>query len=217
MSDSKVFSKINLREAYTQIELDEESRKLTSFITEEGVYHFNRLIYGINDAGDIFQQCLQSKICDIRGVKCISDDIVVYSKDVEEHKKILEKLFNRLKENGFKVNGDKCLIGQSSISFFGIVLSANGIKPDPKKVECLSNANPPQNVSELKSFLGLCTYMSRFIENYSQKTTPLRQLLKKDSKYIWNDEHQKSFDLLKSELTSNTVVSFFSPHKPSTV
>ena len=217
IGDSDVFSKIDLKEAYTQIELDDESKKLTSFISEDGVYNFNRLIYGIHDAGDIFQLCLESKISDIPGIKCISDDIIVYSKGIENHKRILETLFKRLNENGFKVNGKKCIIAQSSISFFGIVLSKNGIKPDPKKVECLSNANPPQNVSELKSFLGLCTYMSRFIENYSHKTTPLRELLKKNSKFIWTERQQNSFNQLKAELTSDTVVSFFDPHKPITV
>ena len=216
IGDSKVFSKIDLKEAYTQIELDDESRKLTSFITDEGVYQFNRLIYGINDAGDIFQQCLQSKISDLHGVKCISDDIIVYSKDINEHKEILSKLFERLQENGFKVNGNKCLIGQNSVSFFGIILSADGIHPDPEKVKCLSNANPPTTVSELKSFLGLCTYMSRFIQNYSEKTTPLRELVKKDVKFVWTDRQENAFQLLKSELSSNTVVSFFDPRKPIT-
>ncbi|XP_057296211.1 uncharacterized protein K02A2.6-like [Hydractinia symbiolongicarpus] len=147
IGDSNVFSKIYLREAYAQIELDEESSKLTSFITEEGVYKFNRLIYGINDAGDIFQQCLQSKISDLHGVKCISDDIIVYSKNIHEHKALLSKLFKRLKAHGFKVNGSKCLIGKSTISFFGIIISSSGIRPDPEKVQYLSNANAPTNLS----------------------------------------------------------------------
>ncbi|XP_057292617.1 uncharacterized protein K02A2.6-like [Hydractinia symbiolongicarpus] len=187
IGDSNVFSKIDLRLAYTQIELDEQSSELTSFITDEGVYKFNR---------------------------CISDGIIVYSKNIHKHKELLSKLFQRLKVHGFKVNGSKCLIGKSTISFFGIILSSSGIGPE--KVRCLSNANAPTNVSELKSCLGLCTYMS-FIQNFSEKTTPLRELVKKDVKFTWTYRHEQAFQMLKSELTSNTVLTFFDPRKPITL
>ena len=159
MSDAKVFSKIDLREAYTQIELHEQSRHLTNFVTEHGVYRFTRLIDGINTAGDVFQKCLNSKISDLKGVKSIVDDIIVYGKDETEHKQNLTNLFNRLREHGFKVNGQKCIIGKPSISFFGIVVTDQGVKPDPEKVKCLANASAPTSKAELQSFLGLCTFL----------------------------------------------------------
>ena len=84
--------------------------------------------------------------------------------------KILKRLFYRLQKYGFKINGPKCILGKSIISFFGIILSAEGVKPDLDKVDCLYNAPALLNQGELKSLLDLCTFMSRFIPNYSEKT-----------------------------------------------
>jgi len=172
MSDAKVFSKIDLKEAYTQIELHEQSRHLTNFVTEHGVYRFTRLIYGINTAGDIFQKCLNSKISDLKGVKCIVDDIIVHGKDENKHKQNLANLFNCLREHGFKVNAPKCIIGKHSVSFFRIIAD-HGVKPDPEKVKCLANASAPTNKAELQSFLGLCTFLSRFIPCFFRKNHQL--------------------------------------------
>ena len=208
MSAATIFSNIYLREAYTQIELSENSKRLTNFISEDGIYRFSRLIYGTNDAGDIFQRCLQSKISDLKGVNCISDDIIVYGKCKEDHNENLKKLFYRLQKYGFKINGSKCILGKSSISFFGVILSAEGVKPDPDKVDCLYNAPAPVNQGELKSFLGLCTFMSLFIPNYSDKTAPLRELIKKNVQFKWGESQENAFKVLKTELSCNSVVSY---------
>ena len=108
-------------------------------------------------------------------------------------------------------------IGRSSVSFFGLILSDDGILPYPENVACLSNANAPTTVSELKSFLGLCTYMSRFIQKFSEKPSLLCELTKKNSKFIWTEHREYAFNLLKTELTTESVVSFFEPRKLSTV
>ena len=105
-------------------------------------------------------------------------------------------------------------MGKSSISFFGVILSAEGVKPDPDKVYCLYNAPAPANQGELKSFLGLCTFMSRFIPNYSDKTAPLRELIKKNVQFKWGESQENAFKVLKTELSCNSVVSYFNPDKP---
>ena len=94
-----------VKDAYTQITLSENSRKFTNFITDSGIYRFKRLIYGISDAGDIFQQCLQSKIEHLPGISCIADDILIYSNDMAQHREHLENLFKL--RNGFKINAKK--------------------------------------------------------------------------------------------------------------
>ena len=91
------------------------------------------------------------------------------------------------------------------------------MKPDPDKVECLRNAEAPHNQNELKSFLGLCTFMSRFIPNYSEKTAPLRLLIKKNTPFRWTSNQENAFELLKSELTSDSVVAYFDPDRPCTL
>ena len=137
LNGSTIFSKIDLRDAYTKITLSEKSRKLTNFITDDGTFRFRRLIYGISDARDAFQQCLQSKVGNLPGVSCIADDILVYSKDMKQHRVHLKSLFQKLLINGFKINAKKCLIGKRSLPFYGVIFSENGISPDPEKLKAL--------------------------------------------------------------------------------
>ena len=179
MSGSTIFSKIDLKEAYTQVELDEESRSITNFHTENGIYRYKRLCYGLNNSFEKFQKGIAMHLDNMPNVKFISDDIIVYNKNIKEHLTTLEQLFNKIKDINVKINKSKCIFAQAEISFFGIVLSEKGIKADPKKIESLLQAKPPKNTKELRSFLGLCTYMSKFIEHFSEKTKCLRELLQK--------------------------------------
>ena len=117
MSGCKFFSKIDLKNAYTQIELSEEARKLTNFITEEGIKRYTRLIYGISNASEIFQRCLEQTLGGIESVRFISDDTIVFSKTLDEHFKCLENLFNRLTECGLTINKSKCEFLKTEIKF----------------------------------------------------------------------------------------------------
>ena len=141
----------------------------------------------------------------------VSDDIIIYSKSVKDHVQTLEILFRKIKELGLKLNQNKCVFLKESLSFFGIIITSNGIKPDPSKTENIKNAKRPSNVQELRSFLGLISYVSRFIPNFSEKTAPLRKLLKNDVKFVWNSEQQKAFNILKKELIGEKVLKYFDP------
>lgn len=207
MHGSKIFSKIDMKAAYTQIMLEEESRKLTNFHTSFGIKRFKRLCYGINNAFEVFQRSLDQTIGKLRNVKCISDDIIVYNKNYDEHLETLKELFTKIKELGLCLNKRKCVFMKESISFFGVVISSEGVKPDPEKIQSLVEASHPTCVTELRSFLGLLTCLSRFIDNFSSKTAPLRLLLKKGTKFIWGAEQQKAFDELKDK-----VLSFHDPN-----
>ena len=126
-------------------------------------------------------------------------------------------MFIRLQKYGFKVNAQKCLLGKSSVSFFGVIISDEGIKPDPEKIKCLVNSPPPSSKAELQSFLGLCTFLSRFIPKFSKKNADLRTLLKNKVPYQWGKKQENAFNALKQEITSETVVSYFDPEKPCTL
>ena len=212
MNGSKVFSKIDMKEAYTQIVLDEESRKITNFHTAGGIKRFKRLCYGINNAFEIFQRALDDSIGNIPNVKCISDDILIYTSNKAEHMQTLKTLFDKIKKLGLKLNKNKCVFLKSSLSFFGVIISENGVQPDPNKIESIKTAQHPNNIQELRSFLGLITYVSKFIKNFSEKTAPLRKLLRKDCNFSWNKEQDDAFELLKGELCSDTILTFYNPN-----
>ena len=127
------------------------------------------------------------------GVKNITDDMLVFGSTQEEHDTDVIRFLERCLEIDLHLNPDKIKINCKSVSFFGMVLTADGIKPDPKKVETIKKWPIPQNVTELQSFLGSVNYLSQFIAGLSQLRKPLQALVKKKSEFVWTAVHDKSF------------------------
>jgi hypothetical protein len=125
----------------------------------------------------------------------------------------LERLFIRLHERNLTLNKSKCEFNKDKLEFDGHIFGTQGISPDPKKVAAIKNAPVPKDVGEVRSFLAMTNYVGRFIPNYSTITEPLRRLTKQDTKWHWSTEQQRSFEKLKSELTTDRVMAYFDPNK----
>lgn len=149
----------------------------------------------------------------LRGVRNISDDIIVFGENQLEHDKNLEAVFKRLSERNLTLNKDKCEFNKSQLEFYGYVFSANGISADSQKVDAIKIAEIPKNVSEVRSFLGMTNYVGRFITNYSTITAPLRDLTKYNVNLEWVKNQQESFEILKRDLTSDKVMAYFDATK----
>lgn len=168
LNGASIFSKIDLKAGYHQLELHSDSRNITTFSTHCGLFRYKRLSMGVNSAAETFQHTIQTLLADINGVKNVSDDIIIYGRNRTDHEAALEKTLRRLHESGLTVNKEKCRFRQQEIKFFGFVFSADGLKPDPEKVRALQESHPPKNASEVRSLLGMAQYSSRFI----RKTSP---------------------------------------------
>ena len=200
MTGACVFSKLDLRAGYHQTELEEESRSFTTFCTHEGLYRYKRLPFGISSASEIFQNVLQQSLQGLHGVRNIADDLIVWGKSQEEHDRNLEALFQRLDAKGLTLNGDKCEYNQPSLWFYGYSLSKDGRSADPKKVEAIVKTTTPQNVAQLRSFLGLANYCARFIKDFATLSAPLNELTKKSTKWQWTVIDQQAFEKIKTAL-----------------
>ena len=211
LNGSTVFSKLDLSSAYHQLELDEDSRYITTFTTHVGLRRYKRLLFGVNAASEIFQNAIADLLSDIPGVKNVSDDIIVHAENQADHDTSLHLTLKRLESRGVKLNPEKCQISMRELVFFGHVFSGEGIKPDPQKITAIVNTQTPQSVSEIRSFLGMTQYVARFIPNYSQMTEPLRLLTKKDQPWMWGKPEETAFNTLKQALTSADVVAYFDP------
>ena len=209
-----VFSKLDLRWGYHQIELDEQSRQYTTFATHTGLYRYKRLMFGVSAAPEIYQHVIQQSLQGCPGVQNISDDIIVFGKTQQEHDHNLNTVLARIQDCGLTLNGDKCKFSVSEVTFFGYTISANGIRPTDETVTAIRNAPKPSNASEVRSFLGLVNYCSRFIPNFSTVAAPLRQLTHKGTPFTWTKLHQNAFESLKNILTSNSVMAHFDPRAP---
>ena len=149
---------------------------------------------------------IQRTLQGIPRVRNISDDIVVFGSDQGNHDRSLELTLSRLENTGLTLNREKCVFSVPELVFFGFKISANGIAPDEKKIDAVRNARPPQNAAELRSFLGLVNYCTRFIPNFATLAEPLRKLTRSDAEWAWSDAQQDAFHHLKGLLTSDCVV-----------
>ena len=155
INGSKVFSKLDLKWGYHQLELDEDSRDITTTVTHKGHYRYTRLIFGMNNAAEYYQYHIGDAIRDCAGAHNISDDIIVHGNDQAEHDLRLEGLLQTLQEKNLTLNPEKCQFRMTKITFMGYLLSERGIGPTSSNVEAVKNARRPESASEVRSFLGL--------------------------------------------------------------
>ena len=152
-----------------QVELEDASRKITNFNTDDGVYHHRRLVYGNNF--EIFQRALGQDVGRIKGVKFFTDDIILHAQSELKLLKIFRGFFDKIKLFGLYLNKYKCIIMTDVLKFFGIEISSEGISPDKNKIKVIKHSLPPINISILRSFIALCTYVSRFTDNNSERNS----------------------------------------------
>ena len=211
LNGATVFTKLDLNKGYHQLELSEESRNITTFTTHVGLRRYKRLNFGVASAAEIFQNVISETISDIPNCLNTSDDILIYGVSQADHDQTLKQVFDRLKSKNLTLNKEKCEFNKDRIEFYGFIFSRGGVSPDPKKVSALKNATAPSNVKELRSFLGLTNYVSRFIPNYSDLTKPLRDLTKKQSEWVWSSKCDKAFNVLKNYLSDDKTLHYFDP------
>ena len=213
LNGAKLFSKIDLRSGYHQLMLKPESRYITTFSTHVGLFQYKRLNFGVNSAAEVFQHTIQTLIQDIEGARNVSDDIIVFGKSQKQHDDALHKTLTVIHNSGLTVNQKKCQFNLPKIEFFGYNFSADGVSPDPKKVQALHEAKEPKNCSEVRSFLGLAQYSARFIKGFATLTQPLRDLTRKHSTWKWEEAEANSFQCVKDSLSSTAVTAYFDPTK----
>lgn len=214
VNNAELFSKLDLKNGYHQLELDEESRNITTFSTHNGIWRYKRLNFGICLAAEKFQQVISELLADIENVLNISDDIFIFGPR-EVHNKTLEQVLARLEDKGITLNLDKCCFSKSKVIFFGYEISADGIKPDPRKIEAFSKLSPPTNPTGVRSVLGMINFAARFIPNLSAITKPLRDLTTKNVKWKWGKTEQHAFMKLKESMEKHISNSYFDTNKTS--
>lgn len=178
LSGARYFSKLDAKNGFWMLKLDEASSKLTTFATPFGRYRFLRMPFGINCAPEMFHHEMY-KIFSMPGVEVYSDDVLVWGTTKAEHDCRLQEVMKRAVDNGVKFNKKKCVFGVEEVNFLGHVFNRHGIRLDKNRVDAVTNIPKPKERKELERFLGITNYLSRFIPNYANISAPLRELLKK--------------------------------------
>uniref|UniRef100_A0A8C5QJQ2 Gypsy retrotransposon integrase-like protein 1 n=1 Tax=Leptobrachium leishanense TaxID=445787 RepID=A0A8C5QJQ2_9ANUR len=240
LSGAKWFSVLDLRSGYHQIPMHPEDKEKTAFICPLGFFEFNRMPQGLTGAPATFQRLMEKTVGDMNLIEVLVylDDIIVFGKTLEEHEQRLEKVLKRLHEEGLKLSLEKCQFCLPSVTYLGHVVSAEGVSTDPRNLEAVASWPRPRNVTELRSFLGFCSYYRRFVGGFAKIVQPLNKLLQKETteegckvsdknpsalgprkaresiQGEWTSQCEGSFVKLKESLTRAPVLAYADPHKP---
>ena len=203
-----VFSKIDLRSGYHQLKIRASDIPKTAFVSRYGLYEYTVMSFGLTNAPAYFMYLMNKVFMDYldKFVVVFVDDILVFSRSEEEHEEHLRLVLQRLRENQLYAKLSKCEFWLKEVSFLGHVISEGGVSVDLGKVRDVLEWEAPQNVSEIRSFLGMAGYYRCFIEGFSKIARPMTKLLEKGSRFVWTAECQASFDELKKRLISAPVL-----------
>ena len=213
LSPYRVFSKLDFKSAFHQLELDEQSRQLTVFHAGDRLMRFKRLTMGATPASGELSRALRPILSNCKGTYVIHDDVIVAGRNKKEHDKNLAEVCRIIEQSGMTLNLEKCLIGKSEIPWWGMRISDKGVTPDPEKVKALRHASPPTSKDEVISFLCMAQSNKDFIPNLSSKTVYLRQLTKKHARFIWTEQCKREFEELCMALKNDTLLRYYNPTK----
>jgi hypothetical protein len=216
LSKAKYYTKLDIIAAFNRLRIAEGDEWLTAFRTRYGLFEYLVMPFGLANAPSTFQHFVNDVLRPFLDVFCTAylDDILIYSENLHEHKEHVRSVLNALREAGLQLDVDKCEFHQPEVTYLGYVVGVDGIRMDPKKVQAIVDWEYPNNVKDIRAFLGFANFYRRFIDGFSYLAAPLVALTKKDTKFLFNDDCQKAFDALKHAFTTAPILRHFDPDLP---
>ena len=223
LNGAKIFTSLDLKSGYWQVEMEEESKPLTAFtVGPLGFFECERMPFGLTNTPATFQRLMESCLGDLHLNWCIIylDDIIVFSETPQEHIKRLHRVFQKLASAGLKLKPSKWEFFKKKITYFGHVVSEKGIEADPKKTEAVQKWPILKTVTDVRSFLGFTNQYRKFIPKYAHVAGPLNELIlgdnskKKKKEVQWTPECQEAFEALKEYCCTTPVLAYADYKKP---
>ena len=213
---ARYFTTLDLASGYWQIALDDEAKEKSAFCTPQGLFQFTVMPFGLTNAPATFQRLMERVLAGLQWQTCLVyiDDIVLFSATIDDHLVQLQRVFDRLKDAGLKLKPKKCYLFRRKVKYLGHVVSADGIETDPDKVSAVQNWPRPQNVRDVRSFVGFCSYYRRFLPEFAAEAKPLIKLTEKQVPFQWNDEQEQAWLKMKTLLTQSPILAY--PHPGET-
>ena len=206
---------MDLRAGYWHVKLDDESSNLTTFTTPYGRYKWLRLPFGTSVSAEIFAKRLYDCVQDLSGIVCIADDLMIYGvgrtdhEATRDHDLKLEKLLQRCREVGIRLNASKMILRQKSVTFLDHVITHDGLQSDPAKIEAIKEMPSPTDVTGVQRLKGLVNYLAKFLLGLSDVMEPIRQLTRKNVPWNWSNTQEKALEKMKILVSESPVLCFY--------
>jgi hypothetical protein len=211
LGNAELFSTLDMASGYWQIEVYPEDQEKTAFSTPDGHYECLRMPFGLANSPSSFQRLMYVVLGKLRGKICLCylDDVVTWSSNnLQEHIKNLRDVFEKLREANLKLQPSKCRFMLEETNYLGHIISSQGVKVDPGKVEVIKKYPAPKNAKEIRMFLGMVGFYRRYVGKFAELSKPLVELTKKGIKFVWSDEVEESFNKLRQSLCTAPVLRY---------
>jgi len=217
ISRAKIFTKLDIRQAFHRVRMDPASEELTTFRTRYGQYKCKVLPFGLTNGPATYQRYMNDVLFEYLDDFCTAylDDIIIYSEDVAEHELHVRKVLQKLQEAGLQVDIKKCEFSVTRTKYLGFIISTAGIEVDPEKVAAIKKWQFPKSVKGVQAFLGFCNFYRRFISGYGTIAKPLNQCTRRDQVFDFDDKCQAAFRQLQEALTTAPILVHYHPERES--
>lgn len=209
-SGNQIFSMIDLKFAFWQIEFSDDSKEVIAFSVDSAYFEFNRIPFGLYNAPSTLQRLMNNLFSDKIGVEMFIylDDLVIFSRDLPSHLALLREVLGRLLTAGLKVEISKCDFLKKRISFLGHVIDQIGVHASDDKIKAMRECPTPTCANHVNSFHGLCSFYRYFVKNLAKRAAPLTKFLLKNIPFTWGEAEENAFKDLKDALCSSPVLVF---------
>ena len=217
LEGSTIYSTFDMRSGYYHLELNQESQPKSAFVVggpKGGKWEFKRCPFGLTQAPAYFQMLVNKVLEGLEFTFGYLDDILVFSKNMEEHLQHVRILFERLHQADLKLTKRKCNFLKAHVQYLGHYISGQGLEPIPEKLQSLQEMPPPTDLTETRKFLGFVGYYRKFIPKYSDIARPVTNLTRKDTPFEWSKACQAAFEMLKEYLLKEPILKYPKPDQP---
>jgi len=207
---SKYFTALDCLSGFWQVPIKEEHRERTGFTVPSGHYEFNRLPFGLYNSPSNFQRLMDVVLKNLLGTQCLIflDDLIVFSHIADEHAQQFEEVLHRFDEANLQLHPGKCVIAQPEVHYLGYVWSEKGVAASPDKVKAVRQYPVPQNVKDVRVFIGLASFYRKLVPNFVEIAKPLTALTRNDRQFAWGPQQQQDFQSMKDRLCTTPVLAY---------
>jgi hypothetical protein len=218
LAGARYFTKLDVRWGYHNIRIKEGDEWNAAFVTNRGLFEPTVMLFRLTNAPATFQALMNTIFADLIAsgkVAVYLDDILIYTSTLEEHRRVVQDVLDRLQKRDLYLRPEKCEFEKETVEYLGMVISQGEVRMDTAKVQAIKDWPAPTNLHDLRGFVGFANFYRRFIQDFSKICRPLHDLTKKDTPWVWNSEHQHAFDTLRNAFIASPVLSMWEPDRPT--